>query len=203
MNKIKIIIIIPILLVQIIAITIITKKIINKIDKNFNQEFNQLEKYFENQQEILNQTPGKFKEINEKIDQYREEISLYRSRVNTPLIYYEKLKKAAHIACQHYKLGKQCEKDLLAIAWVESRFNCLAVGDYGKSFGCFQIHSGFHPHITYKQAQDVNFSTFWTLDRLIKYNYKKNRSYAIQCHNGCMANNGYAKMVMVKSKRKI
>jgi soluble lytic murein transglycosylase-like protein len=72
----------------------------------------------------------------------------------------------------------------MAMAWTESRFNVNAIGDNGASQGLYQIHLGYHPEITQAQARDIEFSTNWTLNRLIAYGYPVYRSYAVMKHNG-------------------
>jgi len=90
----------------------------------------------------------------------------------------------AHKLCYKKGLDDNCIKDLLAIAWVESRFDCSVVGDFGASHGCFQIHQGFNKHIRQDQAEDAEFAVEWTLNRMVHYGYPENRSYAIRRHNG-------------------
>lgn len=96
----------------------------------------------------------------------------------------QKIRRIATEECKKQSLGEQCVHDLLGMAYTESRFNCDAIGDGGKSYGCFQIHRGYHPHITVAQAKDLNFSIPWTLNRMISKNYKKNRDVAVMSHNG-------------------
>jgi len=100
------------------------------------------------------------------------------------------IRQAAEQACKYinadqWGLQEQCEKDLLGIAYTEVRnFDCLKVGDGGKSFGCFQIHLGYHPDITVEQAQDPYFAATWTAKRLVAKGYPKYRSSAVMSHNG-------------------
>lgn len=94
------------------------------------------------------------------------------------------LSSAIKNACAGKKFGEWCIKDLMGIAWAETRLDCSRVGDNGKSFGCFQIHLGYHKEITPDQAKDVNFSVNWTLNRLVANGYPEFRSYAIRRHNG-------------------
>jgi hypothetical protein len=79
--------------------------------------------------------------------------------------------------------GRQCEADLLAMAWAESRFNCSVVGDNGHSLGCFQVHDGYHD-VADADRLDFAFSAAWTLDRLVKHGYPHYRTAAIRSHNG-------------------
>jgi len=81
------------------------------------------------------------------------------------------------------EMGEFCIKDLLAMAWVESAFNCEAVGDFGASHGCYQIHQGYH-NVKQADAENLNFAISWTLNRLKHYGYPVYRSRAIMKHNG-------------------
>lgn len=96
----------------------------------------------------------------------------------------EQIRDIATEECYKRGLGDYCVEDTLAIAWVESRFNCNANGDSGKSFGCFQIYIKAHPDISPELAKDIVFSTKWTIDNLINHGYPEYRSYAIRRHNG-------------------
>ena len=98
-------------------------------------------------------------------------------------------------ACSNKDLDEQCFKDVKAIAIQESGINELAVGDSGASHGAFQINKPAHPEITLKQAQDMKFASNWTVGYLIDNGYPEHRTYAIQCHNFCNANNGYVDSV--------
>jgi hypothetical protein len=81
-----------------------------------------------------------------------------------------------------------CTNDLIAMAWVETKHICSKVGDNGNSRGCFQIHKGYHPNVSDEQAEDLEFSINWTLNRLVHYGYPEFRSYAIRRHNGSADN---------------
>lgn len=98
----------------------------------------------------------------------------------------EKLRIEAIQECGERDLGDYCIKDLMAMAWTESRFDPNTVGDNGNSYGLYQINLKYHPGIAKKQAQKIGFSVEWTLNRLIKNGYPKYRSYAIRRHNGGM-----------------
>ena len=50
-----------------------------------------------------------------------------------------------------------CYYDLLAMAYAESRFACHAVGDSGKSRGCFQIQTALHG-VSIAQAEDYEWA---------------------------------------------
>lgn len=102
------------------------------------------------------------------------------------------LRLAVEQACKYVNAEKwglqdQCELDLIAMAHTETQedpFNCQLVGDGGKSKGCFQIHQGYHSHITDEQAQDPYWASIWTIKRLISKGYPEYRSNAIMAHNG-------------------
>lgn len=96
----------------------------------------------------------------------------------------EKLRIEATQECNKRNLGDYCIKDLMGMAWTESRFNPNTVGDNGNSYGLFQIHLGYHPNITKEQAKRIGFSVKWTLNRLVEKGYPKYRSRAIMLHNG-------------------
>jgi hypothetical protein len=86
--------------------------------------------------------------------------------------------------CAARKFGEYCIKDLIALAYAESRFNCQKIGDGGMSFGCYQIHLGYHPNISKEQARDLNFAINWTLNRMVSKGYPKYRSVSLMAHNG-------------------
>lgn len=104
----------------------------------------------------------------------------------------QKVERIAKVECDKRGLGDFCWKDLMGIAYAESRksdnpntdFNCNAVGDNGFAHGCFQINFHFHKNITVEQARDVTFSVNWTLDRMQHCGYPIYRSIAIMRHNG-------------------
>lgn len=80
-------------------------------------------------------------------------------------------------------MQEQCYHDMLAIVWVESRWQENQVGDGGASFGSFQIYTTVHKHISPKMANDFNFSSKWTLDRMQTHGYPKYRTWALGSHN--------------------
>ena len=80
-----------------------------------------------------------------------------------------------------------CYNDLLAMAWKESRYRCHAVGDGGKSRGCFQIQTRLHG-VSVAHADDYAWAAEWTVDRMVKnHGYPRFRSIAIIRHNGAGA----------------
>ena len=106
------------------------------------------------------------------------------SAVKKGLIPYVKVAKEK---CS--KLGYKedfCWKDVLSVALWETRgkLGCDVIGDSGNSYGCFQIHRGYHPEITIAQAKDFAWSAEWTLKRMMHYGYPIYRSVAIMKHNG-------------------
>ena len=56
----------------------------------------------------------------------------------------------------------------VGVAKAESRLNCKAIGDGGKSRGCWQIYGPAHPGVTKEQAHDIIWSTQWSLDEMKK-----------------------------------
>ncbi len=93
--------------------------------------------------------------------------------------------------CTTRGYGEACAKHLLGMLWNESTNVYNAVGDRGKASGYFQIWTKLHK-ITVACAEDLVCSANWTLNYLERNKYKKYPTYAIQCHNGCNINNGYA-----------
>ena len=106
---------------------------------------------------------------------------------------------AATRVCRNHSLATvQCRDDLLAIVAHETRgdpFKCQAIGADGE-VGCFQIL----PSHNFAGSDDFEKAADWTLARMLRLGYQSNRAYAIQCHNGCNAGNGYAYQVMKISK---
>ena len=77
-----------------------------------------------------------------------------------------------------------CYYDLLAMAYAESRFNCEAVGDGGRSRGCFQIQTALHG-VSVADAERYEFAAEWTVDRMVRdLAYPTYRTAAITRHNG-------------------
>jgi len=111
--------------------------------------------------------------------------------------------------CETRGYGVDCAKILLGMAYTETNFKGAAVGDRGQARGWFQIWpkhhtkslqriiSLRHPHIAdaVACAEDLACSADWTISYLESNSYPKYVSYAIQCHNGCNANNGYVNKV--------
>jgi len=93
--------------------------------------------------------------------------------------------------CEDRGYGEECAKDLLGMLWKESLNNPKALGDQGRAHGYFQIWTTLHK-ISIACAEDLVCSSNWTLDYLESNGYAKYPSYAIQCHNGCNIDNGYA-----------
>jgi len=86
------------------------------------------------------------------------------------------------VVCEHENVqeyittinnGRIDNQMLLDIAWCESRFNPAAKGDNGASRGLWQIHRPSHPNVSDECAFDVECSTEWTIDQILKGNLKK------------------------------
>lgn len=54
---------------------------------------------------------------------------------------------------------------LISLARCESNFNPYAIGDNGNSYGLYQIFLRYHPDVTKEQAQVIEFSTIWTINK--------------------------------------
>ena len=93
--------------------------------------------------------------------------------------------------CEDRGYDVSCAKALLGMMWKESLFDSTSIGDSGKARGYYQIHYRLHG-ISIECAEDLICSADWTLDYLEQNGYPRWRTYAIQCHNGCNAGNGYA-----------
>lgn len=93
--------------------------------------------------------------------------------------------------CEKRGYGEECAKDLLGMLWKESKNVSTAVGDQGRARGYFQIWIKLHG-ISLKCAEDLECSSNWTLDYMESNGYPTYVHYAIQCHNGCNIDNGYA-----------
>lgn len=108
------------------------------------------------------------------------------------------LYEAANISVNQFKTT--CYYDLLAMAWHESHFDCKAVGDGGKSRGCFQIQTAMHG-LTVAQAEDYAFAAEWTLDRMVRdTGYPRYRTASLRRHNGSGdATIGYADSIKAKA----
>lgn len=103
-------------------------------------------------------------------------------------------------ACEAKGYGEECAKTLLGMMWKESRNVANAIGDGGKARGYFQIHYRLHK-VSLECATDLRCSAEWTIRYMERNGYPKYPLYAVQCHNGCGAKNGYAASVMRHAKR--
>lgn len=54
----------------------------------------------------------------------------------------------------------------IQIAHDESKFNPMAIGDHGESYGIWQIHLPAHVSLNAQNAQDIVFSTQWSVNQL-------------------------------------
>lgn len=102
--------------------------------------------------------------------------------------------------CADRGYGQECAQNLLGMLWKESNNIATAVGDHGKARGYFQIHYKLHK-ISIGCAEDLVCSANWTLTYLERNGYAKYPTYAIQCHNGCNIDNGYAASAIRHGKR--
>jgi hypothetical protein len=103
--------------------------------------------------------------------------------------------------CRERGYGEDCAKILYGMMWRESRFVAKAVGDQGRAHGYFQIHYRLHK-ISLECARDVRCSADWSLSYMERNGYPKYVTHAIQCHNGCGVNNGYAALVKAAAAQK-
>ncbi|MBN1585100.1 hypothetical protein JW899_01900 [Candidatus Uhrbacteria bacterium] len=102
--------------------------------------------------------------------------------------------------CESRGYGEKCAETLLGMAWKESNFKATAVGDGGRAHGFFQIHYRLH-RIPVECTRDLTCSANWTIDYLERNGYPRYETWAIQCHNGCAVNNGYAQSVQRHGSR--
>jgi len=93
--------------------------------------------------------------------------------------------------CEENGYGKDCAKTLLGMLWNESSNRSTVIGDGGKARGYFQIHYKLHK-ISIACAEDLVCSANWSIKYLERNSYPKYVNYAVQCHNSCNVNNGYA-----------
>ncbi len=102
--------------------------------------------------------------------------------------------------CAARGYGKDCAQILLGMLWKESRGNSKAVGDGGRARGYYQIHYKLHD-ISIECAEDLVCSSQWVIDYLERNGYPETPKYAVQCHNRCGGNNGYAYNVFRHGKQ--
>ncbi len=102
--------------------------------------------------------------------------------------------------CLDRGYSQECAQHLLGMLWKESNNIATAVGDRGKARGYFQIWVKLHK-ISVECAEDLECSANWTLTYLERNSYQRYPTYAIQCHNGCNIDNGYAASVIRHGKR--
>lgn len=101
--------------------------------------------------------------------------------------------------CEKRGYGEDCAKTLLGMLWNESSNRSTVIGDNGRARGYFQIHYKLH-NITADCAEDLVCSANWTLTYLESNSYPKYVQYAVQCHNSCNVNNGYAAKALRNGK---
>lgn len=102
--------------------------------------------------------------------------------------------------CTARGYGVDCAKTLLGMLWKESNNISTAIGDHGLAAGYFQIHYKMHK-ISKDCAEEIVCSANWTLNYLELHSYPKYVNYAVQCHNSCNVNNGYAASALRFGKR--
>ena len=139
--------------------------------------------------------------IEVKGDETREEAVIRQNRTTPVIDKVSKTQKVVHSpvpaktssellpvaskVCEKVGLPTDpCARDLVAMAWKESRFNVNAVGDNNRSFSWFQIQTKLHK-VTLDCAKDFMCAAEWTAKHLIKHGYGDGmRSYALSRHNG-------------------
>lgn len=112
----------------------------------------------------------------------------------------EQIQTVLEDVCQARGYGDDCVRTLLGMMWKESRAIGDAIGDGGRARGYFQIHYKLHK-ISIECAEDIQCSAQWSLDYLESNGYPKYPKYAVQCHNSCNVNNGYALSALGYGKR--
>ena len=95
----------------------------------------------------------------------------------------ELLPRAAAVCAKVGLATDPCARDLVAMAWKESRFNQNAIGDGGKSASWFQIQTKMHK-VSMACAKDFDCAAEWTINRMKSKGYPEYRSFAIEKHNG-------------------
>lgn len=101
--------------------------------------------------------------------------------------------------CELRGYSESCAKTLLGMLWNESSNRSTVIGDSGKARGYFQIHYKLHK-ISVACAEDLVCSANWSLTYLESNGYPRYVNYAVQCHNSCGVNNGYAAKAARHSK---
>ncbi len=102
--------------------------------------------------------------------------------------------------CETNGYGQPCAQTLLGMLMNESSNISTAIGDRGKARGYFQIHYKLH-NISIECAEDLVCSADWTIHYMEAHSYPKYTAYAIQCHNSCNVENGYAAKAIRNGKR--
>lgn len=113
--------------------------------------------------------------------EYKLEISESRPTVQSELLKI----------CQDRGYGEACAKHLLGMLWKESNNIATAIGDDGQARGYFQIWYKLHK-IPIACAENLHCSANWTINYLESNGYPRYVHHAVQCHNGCNIDNGYA-----------
>ena len=102
--------------------------------------------------------------------------------------------------CAGHGYGDDCAKALLGMMWKESLNDSGAIGDRGLARGYFQIHYKMHG-VSIACAEDLRCSAEWSLNYMKSNSYPRYAHYAVQCHNGCNAGNGYAASALRHGER--
>lgn len=102
----------------------------------------------------------------------------------------------------HGFIDKDCPKILYAMAMQESYFGKVMTGDGGKSHGYYHIM--YYNNVSNGCANDLQCSATWSLERMIRYGFGKNRDVAIMAHNGTPGTHTtLAYLNQVKNKMKL
>jgi hypothetical protein len=126
---------------------------------------------------------------------YQPQVAAVEPETQTPPTVQEVLLSV----CQENGYGEDCAKTLLGMLWTESSNRSTVIGDNGAARGYFQIHYKLH-NIPISCAEDLVCSAQWSLKYLESHSYPKYVTWAVQCHNSCGVNNGYAAKVFRNAK---
>lgn len=115
------------------------------------------------------------------------------------------LRAAATRTCRFAGIDTlECRNDLLAIAWRESHFGALPVGDGGCSVGLMHLNLCQHPSWSAECALQDECAMQVALSYLLRHNYAQTRFYALRRYNGGAANpktESYARAIIAYSAR--
>lgn len=160
---------------------------IGLIGLNLYRQNKKIEQVEIKQEQQIEEVKAEVVEVKSEVKEVKKEVVAVKKIVSTiekQNDYFE-IEQAAKIACKARELGDFCVADLMGIAYAEHHdFDCSKNGDSNNSVGCWQIYRKVHKSITVEQARDIQWSTNWTLNRLISKGYPTYRSHAIRSHNG-------------------